>query len=540
MSKSEKIRDILVSTGCRVVCVTGSLLFLFLSWYSLRFTQYMPPNAPEFPVDVRDSSIWNLLAFLFICGIMGGLTALDKRLSAGWKQVIMRGIMTLMLIWLTFAGFWWIYSAERVPAADQLYICMDAIGFMDGNFTSLRPEYYCGRYPQQLGMIAVLELIFSVAGAFQYFVLEIVNAVAVPCIAYFGYRIVREITEDMAVAVVYCLTMTGCLPLIFYTSWVYGEILSIFCSMLAVFLFLRYGNRKKWGYLAGALAALALAVVIRKNCLILAIAFCLVALLAAIRQKDRRLLIAAVCAMVIPGLAVTGVRKIYELRSGISVSGGLPTSSWIEVGLQEADGRYGWYCSSETDPYAESGYDTEKSNIVYMQGVRDRLQIFWEQPAYALHFFKQKQLSQWNQPLYQGYHFSQNYPEENPPAEDSFAYWLSEDAHFQPMLSFCDRLQFILYMGMLLFFLFAVRREGNLLAMVLPVMIIGGFFFSLIWEAKARYIFPYYVAMFPVAAVGYQKFLLWLKHWTGEREESVKSSGKKAQILRFPGRSGKD
>lgn len=42
---------------------------------------------------------------------------------------------------------------------------------------------------------------------------------------------------------------------------------------------------------------------------------------------------------------------------------------------------------------------------------------------------------------------------------------------------------------------------------ILPVMIIGGFLFSMIWEAKARYILPYYIAMFPMAVIGYQQFL---------------------------------
>lgn len=510
MSKREKISDRLTAVGCGVVCVAGSLIFLFLSWYAFRYTQYIPPNAPELPVEVRDSSIQNLLGFLLLLAVTAAGMAAERKLSVRCRKLITGGMLMLLLAWLTFAGFWWIYSAERVPAADQLYICVDACNFMEGQFDSLRPGYYCDRYPQQLGMIAVLELVFSVTGTYNYFAFEVINVLAVSCIAYLGYRIVREITEDMTPVLIYCLTMMGCLPLIFYTSWVYGEILSILFSMLAVFFLLRYGNIRKWGYLAGSVVSLSLAVTVRKNCLILAIAFCLVAILAAIRRKDRRLLVFAVCALLIPNLVVSGVRKTYELRSGISVSKGLPASSWIYVGLQETDSRYGWYYIAETDPYGESGCNTEESDRIYRQAIRDRLTTFWEQPSYAFSFLKQKQLSQWNEPLYQGYYFSQNYAEENPPAEDSLIQRLSQTACFTWVLRICDRLQFVLYMGMFFFFLFAVRKEGNLLSFVLPVMIIGGFLFSIIWEAKARYIFPYYVAMFPMAAVGCQQLLLWL------------------------------
>ena len=40
---------------------------------------------------------------------------------------------------------------------------------------------------------------------------------------------------------------------------------------------------------------------------------------------------------------------------------------------------------------------------------------------------------------------------------------------------------------------------------LMVVIIIGGFFFSIIWEAKSRYILPYYLMMFPLATIGYEK-----------------------------------
>ena len=33
-------------------------------------------------------------------------------------------------------------------------------------------------------------------------------------------------------------------------------------------------------------------------------------------------------------------------------------------------------------------------------------------------------------------------------------------------------------------------------------MFTGGFLFSLIWEAKGRYVFPFFVMLIPVAAAG--------------------------------------
>ena len=68
----------------------------------------------------------------------------------------------------------------------------------------------------------------------------------------------------------------------------------------------------------------------------------------------------------------------------------------------------------------------------------------------------------------------------------------------------CDRWQMIVYAGMLCYFLLAVRKDSNILQHTLAVTMIGGFLFSIIYEAKARYIFPYYVFMFPYAAMGFR------------------------------------
>jgi hypothetical protein len=114
-------------------------------------------------------------------------------------------------------------------------------------------------------------------------------------------------------------------------------------------------------------------------------------------------------------------------------------------------------------------------------------------------------LSQWNEPLYQAVYFNTNYEgSEKLPAEGSLLESIS-DSNFSKVLAVADRLQFVIYAGVLLYFLFCVRRDSNLLQHVLVIAMIGGFLFSIIWEAKARYIFPYYVTMFPVAAVGYEK-----------------------------------
>lgn len=60
---------------------------------------------------------------------------------------------------------------------------------------------------------------------------------------------------------------------------------------------------------------------------------------------------------------------------------------------------------------------------------------------------------------------------------------------------------------MLFWYLLAGRQDKGILRQLLALAVIGGFCFSLLWEAKTRYILPYYLFMFPCAAVGYEELL---------------------------------
>jgi len=86
---------------------------------------------------------------------------------------------------------------------------------------------------------------------------------------------------------------------------------------------------------------------------------------------------------------------------------------------------------------------------------------------------------------------------------------------------------------LLFFFLLAVKKDSPILQHVLAVTIIGGFFFSIIYEAKARYIFPYYVMMFPYATYGYRLAVSQImamagKHMKGRRVVDIEEGRKAA------------
>ena len=90
-------------------------------------------------------------------------------------------------------------------------------------------------------------------------------------------------------------------------------------------------------------------------------------------------------------------------------------------------------------------------------------------------------------------------------------YQLMFGNRYQPYLSYMNSYQFLLY---LLAFLGCIRlqmgkagkkgkgTEKQYLFGILPLLLIGGFLFQLLWEAKSRYIYYYMVLLLPLATLG--------------------------------------
>lgn len=508
----------LTSLANWTVRVVGSAIFAFLTWYSLRFTQYINPLGSEDPIVVRDSVIRNMLCLGLAIAVVVGLTVLEACLTVRTKLLIARIAIALTSVWIAIWSLWWITAVDRQPVGDQAFVYGGASYFMEGGYHFLEKGGYCGIYPHQLGLIALMELLFCFAGPQNYFAFQFICAELAVGIVLLGYVLLRQVTDSMMVAVGYCLLMCQCITLVFYTSWVYGEIPSIFFSLLTAVCLLKYAKSEQKRWLVGMVFSVIMAVLVRKNSLIMLVAVCLVGGVYMLCKKDKRILLALLAAVILPGLVYEGIYKMYEVRSGIPHEDGVPPISFVAMGMQETYGKYGWYNNYCKDAYYAADMDIEFMKMLCKEDIQLRLAEFKENPSYAVHFYKEKVLSQWNMPLYQSLYFNSQYLEGKEPAEDSFVARLNTE-NFVSVLGICDRLQFILFVGLFCYFLFAVKPDSNILQHMLAVAMIGGFLFSIIWEAKSRYIFPYYITMYPLAAIGYWQAINQVKALLGRKQQ---------------------
>ena len=69
---------------------------------------------------------------------------------------------------------------------------------------------------------------------------------------------------------------------------------------------------------------------------------------------------------------------------------------------------------------------------------------------------------------------------------------------------FINVYQSLIYLGVFLFLGSGLFQKRRITQYTIFVVILGGFLFHILWEAKSRYILPYFIMMIPMAAVGLQ------------------------------------
>lgn len=350
--------------------------------------------------------------------------------------------------------------------------------------------------------------------------MQIVNCLCVPVIIYAGNQVLAEISSEPDVRLSYDILMLCCFPLIFYTSFVYGEIISAAAGMLFFHAALRY---LKWGKHSAWLVMIACSVIgnaSRGNFVILLTAFAIMAFLYAIRRKKWIYLLCAASLFVsVKGFDVVNT-LYYERISGVEIRQGMPVECLIAMGLNEySEIGYGWYNGQSVMLYADSGYDRQAARDAASHYIRDRLRMFRNRAGVSpKDFYKQKLLSQWNDPTL--YYFIENrifYP--------NAAKWVKEIVEQEGKYTgaaraLMNQYQMLLYLGALFYAFSLFRKKASFYPFLIVLTLMGGFCFTMLWESMSRYIFPYVVYMVPLAAMGWQSaagFLAGCKNYLKNR-----------------------
>jgi hypothetical protein len=126
---------------------------------------------------------------------------------------------------------------------------------------------------------------------------------------------------------------------------------------------------------------------------------------------------------------------------------------------------------------------------------------------YGLDFYQRKFTSQWNDPTYGCFIMTEATEAQRDRLASSIYYGKANRA----LQAFMDSYQLLIYGAVLALLLFRRRKREALEWYVLLIAVTGGVLFHELWEAKSRYVLPYFVMMLPMAAAGLQELSVKMK-----------------------------
>ena len=450
------------------------------------------------------SGALTVLFFIFIMTM--------KRRFDFFARVNMTFMEVGMVVFVLALGLFWVLRVQSIPAADSANIFDAASGAARGDYTALQSndlfhnhDYYGNNsyfmfYPFQLGFVFLSELIYRVFGADTAMPLEIINVVCV-AMAYLGIaKVTKTLFSRRAIEFVAILLLIGCLQPIFFTTFAYGNVMGMCFAVWACYFLIRYFKENRWMLLIPSGVLLVLSTLAKYNNMIYLVAFVIVLLIHAIKEKKWQSLafILAICVCTVGASKL--IIMMYENRADQKYTSGVSQTLYLDLGLQESYMAPGWYTSIGLTTFKESNFDSEVANAKAKEDIQTRLDVFKNDPDYAIDFFSKKVLSQWNEPTYESIWVSKVKSHYNGEVT-GFVKTMYDYSVGQLYDFYCNAyVQVLLILFALGALALTTTRKMNICTVLLPLVLLGGFGYHLLFEGKSQYILTYIILMIPTAA----------------------------------------
>ena len=556
-SQHRSCYNIIYRLGLNIVMLLTLLLSMLLFAGSFLTTCYADTMETQQVLLRLDNPLWSLLELAGFGLLFCGCLYLYEKTGEKFR----RGLLVFTLTFVFVIGVLLILFGRTVPAADALSVYNAAAEWILGNTDIIHPTVsYLSYYPQQIGLMAFLELLLRIwnltgLSAPAWHFIKFIYVCLLCGAIWFQYLSLQYLWPENYKKISCCYLVLVCcnLPMIMYSSFVYGEIPSFAALSVGCYLLLRLlGSVSPGGSSRdsvspggssphmlcriiftglGSILFLTLSVMLRKNSLIPIIAVLLVLLFEALRfgrsVRSRLCLLGmAVCLAVTSVGILPLVQKCYEKKSGNTLSSGVTAMSYLAMGMQEASRGCGWYNGFNIDTYDTAGMDTALANEISRLAIDERLAYFREHPGYTADFYLHKHLSQWAD----GTYASRQATLATYGGRSSFFKEVYEGSLSGGYIEWCNAWQNVLYLGVMVFCIDSLNKRrkskvagqtaectadqmaeqhgadrlgaDRLYVYVGLIAVLGGFLFHTFWEANSRYIFSYSLLLMPYCGAG--------------------------------------
>lgn len=491
----------------KIIALTGILIFGYLTFFAWTSSARIDAFS-EIVVWSRDR-IWKNLLFMAAALLAGtGAGVLSDRMSDRALRV------TAIILSLAAAAGCVILAkaAHAYPTADQIYVYEAATNFFTGDYTNIQTEWYFNACPYQLGLGLIYGILMRMAGSNSCFVLQCAQAVCAGVTVYASFELARELFRCKKAAGTAVLCALLFVPMYLYTLYIYGETFGVCFAVMGMLFWLRANSGKpRRGVITAlywVLSGLCLAVcyTARIALSIVLIAMVITGILKALADKRpdiwRRWNCPALTILLI--ILTLGSQKLsvayMEDRAGVELADGIPAILTVAMGIQDESENEngtgpGSYNAYNLWLYFGSGFDGESASSEALLNIKQTLYRWSKDPVSMIHYMNRKVLNQWNEASYGGFRMTAQQQEPEDWVNDLYTGAAGDKCYL-----FLNLFQGMVYAMLLIYFIMLFRGSYNSLCFLPALILIGEFFFSMIWEAKSRYVYPYIVMTLPCAA----------------------------------------
>lgn len=503
-SKLSKICGNTAGVGHWVILIFSLLIFVLLCVQSMLYTTVMrnEKGDPSAIYYYYDNMFINIAAvvIVFLCSVF----FLRKLMT----KINPKIFGTILLVYVLVIGIVWNVLTKCMPAHDSWYVEKAAIAAANGDYSRFEftdKEFnYFYFYPFQLGYTLLFEIASFIFGENAYFVLQIMNVLSVVAVYAAILIIVKLAFVKREVINLTALLLFGCLPPIFFSTFHYGNLTGFGFSMWAVVFTCLWIKKRKVVFIPLAAVFIGIGAALKSNSLIILVAICILLLLDLLKNRQWRSMAAIIMTAALGICFNSLVITSYELRADVNFGSGIPKILWLDMGLNESGNpnRPGWYAADYTVlRFINADMDPDVAVEEGLKDIGKRIDAFVEDPSYCREFFWVKTMSQWNDPMYMSIWIcSTRTKAPNDFVESmysgSYGIITEEYANIYQAIVFVFALSGVIYIIM------RKDKRQNIFCIALPLIILGGFLYHLLFEAMPQYNLIYFILFVPLAAYG--------------------------------------
>ena len=412
-----------------------------------------------------------------------------------------RAFAAALALW-TAAALCFVLAVGLLPRADSALVIEAAKRFAAGDFSPLEGEYF-SRVSYQLGICLPLEgLARLLPGLDLNLLMQALNCAISAALMALLCGLAGGLSGDACTSGAAALLYLAFVPMLLFNMFVYGVLPMLLLCVLAMRCFARCARtgERRFGVLYALLIGAAAA--LKPNAMIVMLALLICAAVHALQRKDGFLLLCAALSAVLCFALPAGVIRLYELRAGVTLAPDTGMLLRLAMGMQDSMIAAGWY-NGVIEEYWPLSVTPEMEKAAALEMLAARLREFAADPAGAWAFFKEKCLTQWAEPSYDILWYGAVCGKSG--RFNGLAHAIFRDGSpVRALLAgYMNIFQQAAYVLALIGTCGMIReKRTEAVQLMLPVTVLGGFLYHMLFEAKSQYIYPYMLLLLPLAAAG--------------------------------------